>query len=158
MKKNNRAIIVISIVIVILLIIVLVCVFNKKSDKETNNTYKWEIKDSGELPEGFYQSIIDDKDDKNHCIDDICVDKIEIKFNNTTGEINYTLTNNSKKTIKKAYYYLKLSNNEKILIYIKKVKRGQTFNGQAYFNDMNMYNVNSYKLVKLTKKELKEVK
>ena len=53
---------------------------------------------------------------------------------------------------------MKLSNGDKLLIYIKKLKKGKTYNGKIYFNEKNMYNVNNYKLVNLTKKELKNVK
>ena len=155
MKKNKRLII-IPIIIVILLIIIVVFFINKK--EKTVNEYEWKIIDNVDLPEGFYRSKLDKVDKSLRCIDDICIDNVVITFNQSSGEISYDLTNNTKKKIKDAYYFLKLSNDDKLLIYAKKIKKGETYQGKIYFSGKNMYNVNSYKLVKLTDKELKNVK
>lgn len=158
--KNKKLITIISVIIVVLvlLLIIIITLLPKKSGKKVDNPYKWEFAESVEVPEGYYKAVLDNEEKANKCIDDVCVNSIVIVFNDTLGVVKYELVNNSKKTIRDGYYYLKLSNDERVLVYVKKLKKGETYNGEAYYKDMNMYNVTSYKFVNLTKKELKNVK
>ena len=102
--KKNKILIIIPIIIVILLIIIVVCFINKK--EKTVNEYEWKIIDNVDLPEGFYRSKLDKVDKSLRCIDDICIDNVVITFNQSSGEISFDLTNNTKKKIKNAYYFL----------------------------------------------------
>ena len=142
--KKKKILIIVSIIVIILLLIIGVCFFTKndKSKNKQTSTYKWEIDASTDLPDGFYRSVLDKVDKANRCIDDVCIDNVIITFSKNSGSINYELTNNTKK----------------LLIYVDKLKKNEIYKGKIYFSEKNMYNVNNYKLIKLTKQQIKSVK
>lgn len=154
--KNNKKILIIPIFVVILLIAISIPFFNR--NEKTKNEYKWKTIDSVDLPEGLYKSELERPNNDDRCLNDVCVDDVVIVFNQTSGSVNYKLINNSEKKLKDVYYFLKLSNDDKLLIYVSKLNKGESYQGRIYFNGKNMYNVNSYKLISLTKEELKSVK
>lgn len=154
--KNNKKILIIPIFIVILLIVISIPFFNR--NKKTKNEYKWKTIDNVDLPEGLYKSELERPNNDDRCLNDVCIDDVVIVFNQTSGSVNYKLINNSEKKLKDVYYFLKLSNDDKLLIYVSKLNKGKSYQGRIYFNGKNMYNVNSYKLISLTKEELKSVK
>ncbi len=156
MKKNKKLIIILIVVLIVIILILIAHFVNKKADVSSND-YKWEINKTGVLPSGYSQLELDNES-KNHCVDDVCIKNIEMVFDKDSGVAKYELVNKSKKTIKDTYYYIVLSNDKKLLVYIKRLKKGKSYNGAAYFKDIDMYNVNDYKFVKLTEKELKNVK
>lgn len=154
--KNNKKILIIPIFVVILLIAISIPFFNR--NEKTKNEYKWKTIDSVDLPEGLYKSKLERPNNDDRCLNDVCVDDVVIVFNQTSGSVNYKLINNSEKKLKDVYYFLKLSNDDKLLIYVSKLNKGESYQGRIFFNGKNMYNVNSYKLISLTKEELKSVK
>lgn len=154
--KNNKKILIIPIFVVILLIVISIPFFNR--NKKTKNEYKWKTIDNVDLPEGLYKSELKRPNNDDRCLNDVCIDDVVIVFNQTSGSVNYKLINNSEKKLKDVYYFLKLSNDDKLLIYVSKLNKGESYQGRIYFNGKNMYNVNSYKLISLTKEELKGVK
>lgn len=154
--KNNKKILIIPIFVVILLIAISILFFNR--NEKTKNEYKWKTIDSVDLPEGLYKSELERPNNDDRCLNDVCVDDVVIVFNQTSGSVNYKLINNSEKKLKDVYYFLKLSNDDKLLIYVSKLNKGESYQGRIFFNGKNMYNVNSYKLISLTKEELKSVK
>ena len=154
--KNNKKILIIPIFVVILLIAISIPFFNR--NEKSKNEYKWKTIDSVDLPEGLYKSELERPNNDDRCLNDVCVDDVVIVFNQTSGSVNYKLINNSEKKLKDVYYFLKLSNDDKLLIYVSKLNKGESYQGRIFFNGKNMYNVNSYKLISLTKEELKSVK
>lgn len=156
MKKNKKIIITIIVVVLVILFIIVAHFINKKADGYSEN-YKWNINKDGTLPVG-YSKLELDEEKKNHCVDDVCIKKVELVFDKDSGVAKYEIVNKSKKTIKNTYYYMVLSNDKKLLVYVKKLKKGKSYESAAYFKDMDMYTVSDYKLVKLTEKELKNVK
>ena len=154
MKFIRKHLIAIIIVLIVILIIVGVILYLNSKPKLANigNSYKFNSEEI-ELPNTV--SYKNEKLSSKHCLNDVCIEDATFYYNNEVGRVEYTITNNSDKTVSG---YMKMVFNEQSLVIVyKDLFPKRTVKSSSQYMGMEITDKNDYKLEKLTKEEIKSI-
>jgi hypothetical protein len=155
-KLNLKIIIPLIVVVVLLLIIVILLVIIKTNKTTTNN-------DPNEIIEGVTRITNKSKKiKKRHCLDNFCIDNMEIVNDyDYIYIISGDVVNNSNKEIKEDYVKLVFTTKDKeisIIYNYSSLTENATYPLEIHHNDKDIVNATDYKIVKATNKEINEYK
>lgn len=95
-----------------------------------------------------------------HCLNDLCVDSMNINYSNGQGQIEFVLKNNSEIAAQGNYLKLVFDNNED-LSYIYRydnINALDSVNVVIEFQEKELINASNYEIKELTTRELNEFK
>lgn len=150
-KKHKILIIVIGIVLLLIIGIILFIISGSKILTRGNRyNFSDEII---ELPNTV--TYKNEELSKEHCLNKICISNAVFHYNDDIGRVEYSITNNSKKTTSG---YMKMVFKEQSLIVVyKDLGPGETIKSESQYMGIKIEDTSDYKLVKLTKKEISKI-
>lgn len=154
MKFIRKYMIILIIVLIVILITVGIILFLNRNPRRDNvgNSYNYN-NEIIELPNTI--SYKNEKLSEKHCLKNICISDVTFYYNEEIGRVEYTITNNSNKTVSG---YLKMVFNDKSLVVVyKDLSPKQTINSFSQYSGIEINDKSDYKLEKLSKKEIKQI-
>lgn len=154
MKFIRKYMIILIIVLIVILITVGIILFLNRNPRRDNvgNSYKYN-NEVVELPNTV--TYKNEKLSEKHCLKNICISDVTFYYNEEIGRVEYTITNNSNKTVSG---YLKMVFNDKSLVVVyKDLSPKQTINSFSQYSGIEINDKSDYKLEKLSKKEIKQI-
>ena len=151
MKAKNKKILLIIIIVLIIILLVTGCLIflykNKKGKDKSDNTNF----NRYDIVEKKAEVISNDKMMAEHCLDNICLDKLTINYNGDNGYAEYEIVN---KTSSVASGYLKINFGDKnLIVRYSELEPGQRFKTTSQYIGEDFTKVTDYKLEKLTSEE-----
>lgn len=150
--KKKSLIIIITILIIILLSILLFFILSPKSTRKTANNYNFSDS-SKELP--GTKSYTNEKLEKAHCVDNVCVENVVFYYNGNKGRVDYTIMNRNPYSVSGT---LKMVFGDKsLLVSYNNLSAQSRIEGSSSYVDLDIKDKENYKLEKLSKEELKKI-
>lgn len=115
----------------------------------------WSINFNNE--KGIIKSPTKNINEKN-CVEDFCIDNIEIVYKDKLGTISFMMKNKGKKKIKAGFFKIICDNNKELsyISYHSEMEPGSSQNAEIQFEEAKTKKIKKYRIESLTKKEQKE--
>ena len=154
MKFIRKHLILLIIILIVILVVVGIILFLNRNPRRDNigNTYKFN-NEVVELPNTV--SYKNDNLISKHCLKDICIENATFYYNDEMGRVEYTITNNSNKTV--SGYLKMVFNDQSLIIVYKDLVPKKTINSFSQYTGIEIKDKTDYKLEKLSKEEIKSI-
>lgn len=140
MREKRFLIIIIISIIMIILGVIVYFIFNNTNNTNNANNNK-------------YNEVVE----KEVCLDNLCVEKVEINFNNNSEMINFQIKNKGEMPIQNGYFKIVFNNNKSYITRHGTIEPNNTEGVEIELYNEKPFSINNYELQYLSDEELQMI-